>query len=205
MSKKNILLLLLVAVVVVTVFAFIVVKSTKPKGGEILKQQSQVNPDNEKEVDISDWKVYRNEEYGFEVDYPSKFIAKDWAHKTPNNLLLLCIGENKDIFDSVVSIKIEKDLNSFGPKAIWPFSIEDKNLNLEETTIGKENYLAKKFSLKHSASEDAMSMGIGKLNFVNYFIEHSGLLYQIHYNKVGDLDEDSFNNILASFKFTNRK
>jgi len=81
MSKKNILLLI-AAVAAVAIFAFIVVKSTKPKGCEILQQQqqNQINFDNGKEVNTSDWKVYRNEEYGFEVDYP-----EGWFVTTENN------------------------------------------------------------------------------------------------------------------------
>jgi len=65
--------------------------------------------------------------------------------------LLLYIGENKAVGDGVVSIGIERDINSFSSKVVWPFDIKD--LNLEKITIGKDNYIAKKTSCKISEVE----------------------------------------------------
>ena len=65
MSKKNFLPLLLMAVAVVAIFIFVVSNNRTPQ-----QQQKQVNLNQGKEVDTSNWQIYRSEYFGIEFSYP---------------------------------------------------------------------------------------------------------------------------------------
>ncbi|OGF26509.1 hypothetical protein A2242_03795 [Candidatus Falkowbacteria bacterium RIFOXYA2_FULL_47_9] len=146
-------------------------------------------------VDTSDWLTYRNEEYGFEMRYPKNLTIKDWAYKTPNWELLLYIGENKNIDDGVVSFGVEKNIKIFdAEKIFWPMPREV--MKVKEVTLGVNNYNA------HEVIVNFYSVD-GNNNTLNYFIENSGKLLDITYNKEksSELSEDTFKQILSTFKF----
>ena len=50
-----------------------------------------------KEIDITDWKTYRNEEYGFEIKYPIGWYVYSVSY----------LGENKIVFSNISRQKIE--------------------------------------------------------------------------------------------------
>lgn len=149
--------------------------------------------------ETANWKIYRNEEYGFELKYPPHVNAKDWAEETPNMELLVNFGNISNISDSAVSVFIEEgtsiaDLETevgredlFNNLLIKPEDIKDEK-------IGLDNYPAKKIDYKNKFL---------KLDFVEYLIDHSGLLYGIIYrrNVNGIISENQFNQMLSSFRF----
>ena len=188
----------------------------KPKPAPVIQEtESQPNQleENEKEaetietvvssteaIDTLDWKTYRSEEWGFEIDYPSKINVKNWAEETPNMLLLLSFGNNANISDAGVVINIEKDSsikdldtvvgreNLFNNLAVGPNDISDYK-------IGKYNYPAKKIDYNNK------NLNLG---FIEYLMEKNGFLFQIHYyrsNKKNDISENEFNRMLSTFKF----
>ena len=162
---------------------------------------------------LSDWNVYKNEEYGFEIEYPSKLIVRDWASKTQNWKILIYFGENKKIGDGPVNIGIEKGINNIGKMCQASLAPKIQISELENAFIGKENYPAKKFSYKghlHNLLPEEYcgqkeELPNEELDFVRYFIEHGGTLYQIHYTKLIDgkikLEEAVFKKMLSSFRF----
>ncbi len=86
MTNKNIIILTLSVIALILVGGVLVwqvgkVKQALPEIGETKKPEvsAPATPEGEKPevtepetIDTSDWKVYRNEEYGFEFKYPNE-------------------------------------------------------------------------------------------------------------------------------------
>jgi hypothetical protein len=95
MSKKSIAIAI-IAIIILIVGAGVWKWQENKKVEEVKKQeiakQNEVKKEEEKqktEVDMNDWKIYRNEEFGFEVKYP-----REWNFRNDNKL-----GNDKYFFE----------------------------------------------------------------------------------------------------------
>ncbi len=191
-TSKKLTILLLIAGLSLAVSACI--KKPAPTN-QNSNQNQDINTNQAGEIDTSEWKTYRNEEYGFEFKYPEELSIEDWSYKTPNWELLLYIGQNRNIGDGVISIGIEKGKNRFdGEKVFWPIPRED--IAIADAVIGVGNYSVKEVVVNFHSVD-------GDVNTLNYFIENSGKLFRITYNlnRITELKKNIFEAVLSSFTF----
>lgn len=96
MPHRNLLIISLIALALLT--GFLVWKRShlptpKPVPVVTEESQNQANPNPDEPIDTSDWKIYRNEEYGFEFKYPKEYVVfDDYSDK---KTLFLSLPENK--------------------------------------------------------------------------------------------------------------
>jgi hypothetical protein len=95
------------------------------------KQETKGTEPKLEKIDISDWTIYSNKEYGFEFKYPKDYkIAPD---SKINNKLVFIFPKG----DFKFSVRIDKNLNNFklGPNPITGeevyFDYKDKNFKIK--------------------------------------------------------------------------
>ena len=203
MSQKNILLLI-AAVAVVAIFAFIVASNKIPQQQD--QQQNQTNLNNGKEVDISDWQTYRNEEYGFEVEYPNGWEL-DYRDKLATQGAVITLTEPQT--QKAIDMAVEKQLTG-GPLADIHFYVYEAKVSLDaylEDEIKKSGYNfileRKNLSFKNYNACKVIEGGYGKY-FVIY-IEKDNKIYRIFFNNRETENDLSLieRQIISSFKFIN--
>ncbi|MCK5475099.1 MAG: hypothetical protein KAI71_00770 [Candidatus Pacebacteria bacterium] len=169
------------------------------------KSEVVINIDVEKKVikdeemiqdETVDWKIYRNEEYGFEFEYPEKWIAN--KHEIISNKIYLASSDivNKESGDTPNSmeIMIYKNINELDYKNIGLINLNDyldKYSNISDPPIRN----VEPFSVKSLSGyyADVRDFGGGK----NYYIQTSNYIYVIRFS----ISEKVINQILSTFKF----
>lgn len=184
MKKLTITILLLTAVII---------------SGCLTKTQTPLN-DNQnanatpiatttEEIDTSDWKTYRNEEYGFEFKYPGSYIS-DKAYS------IWTLDEGK----GAVNLKKEWGINWYqeGLFSVSVYEMADKqrvldyfNYKLSGEVIHFSTYMGKKLDYSH--------MLIERGNFI-YIFGSSFMNENFGDNKYIQLHNE-YNNILRTFIF----
>jgi len=147
MNKKVIIVLVVILMTAVIAGGFWYVKSqdknniidsvqsledTQKKQDGTSKNVKGIEELNFDEVDVSDWKTYRNEEHGFEVKYPKDWIFDEpaypssipYEHKLEVDYV---VGFAKGSFegDWTIIFAVGKDENSFNQS--WSWDIEQEN------------------------------------------------------------------------------
>lgn len=79
--------------------------------------ETGVKPITEEDLDISKWKTYRNEEYGFEFKYPESIFELN-ADVSANDTLVIYLVRKFDIHRSMAAIVLQINLYESKTKRI---------------------------------------------------------------------------------------
>lgn len=144
------------------------------------------NPSDNPEIDISNWKTYSNEEYGFEFKYPEDFkVYDDYPDKSA---VFIGTSETNRSPNEGVSMKIiDKEIT---------VAIDEAKNRDEITNVLEEK---KDFLNGIEFNKLVLTSAIG-YNDAHYFFVKSGKNYEI----ILDNDNEIQNQILSTFKFTKK-
>jgi len=178
------------------------VKPADNQNGAVVEPSS--TPTNGTPIDTSGWKTYRNEEYGFEVKYPSDWYLKNWpfTHEPQPNLPVGPITfSNYDI--SALKTPFPQ-IPSWAKIDIY-IAIKPQNWSLESSA--EENFLSPQ-RIKVSELDAIQGMrkpsdgeGGPPLQVFSTVFFTGNLVFSI--GMIGDIEgqKDFYNHIVQSFKF----
>ncbi len=145
----------------------------------------------EGEEDISDWKVYRNEKYGFEIKYPNNWIIEKNSEESINFWTEDRYKLNSEMMFSKGASHLSHNLGIEVANEKW--SKEKIDENLKNNEIQKEEiYLNNIKIIKFLKKSDEGDLYLNCIQKNNIYI----IIY-----KNDSTSEKEFNQILSTFKF----
>jgi len=168
------------------------------------------------EIDTSDWKTYRNEEYEFEFKYPKDFelndSESDELYKPHNSKLIVWVSKMlccKISFDDGMSMEISYSVD----KSKYPNMdnlLESKRERVSEETFSVEKYNYKNFEgvkTINAVNAGSIYSGMSKEEHIELFLKTDDGFYSFSW--VAEDPEDRgftytnyFIPMLSTFKFT---
>jgi len=223
----------LIAIIIVLVLGYVVF--VRPKLGEsvqapVASNGNKVNttpapistptptPDNTSEIDTSDWKVYKNEEFGFEVEYPSTLYLFDcssnfyepdplYIHFTPNKNNN-CNTPYKAI-DSLIAISHVKNFDKKNLIDLLDKNVKEKNIIIDNKS---SIHISGESEVAGDEGEKLSSEPIRVMVFTVVPIENN-VYIQIIYSRIASVKNDKngfvvgedlneiYDQMLSTFKF----
>ena len=192
MSKKvlTISIILVLAVVILGVVFGLEkreVKAPVVKNNEKIKESAEITSTTKtttstketenSEIDTSNWKTYRNEEFGFEVRYPKQWNINESAPAFPDSNAIGIFIKNSENSGFYIFPKGEFD---------YGLGIEGVDFKLTKSTINNENVIIRSY-------KESTRINFSGTNMKNFRIE---LVYSEDKNL-----ENILNEILKTFKF----
>jgi type II secretory pathway pseudopilin PulG len=152
----------------------------------------------------SDWQIYKNEEYRFEFQYPSKFKTKIIKYPGNDNwvgfqISLLPLKDIEDSLETPINFIVRKDESNFDPNT----TISPNPINSIKTVIiGPDKEKAKKVLVDFSCDDGPEGEGCGTVKTTYYFLEKYNKLYELTFDQTSKaVTLDEFNKIISTFKF----
>ena len=201
--KKTLGLILLIGIVVIGITLFM-------KGKLPAEQESHFTLPSASEIDTSNWKTYRNEEFGFEFKYPEEYEV--WTDYDPH-------GGRGHLLGGFVRIGASNVILAFDPQIFPDDTLEEMAQYLSAGEYGKENIKDKE--LIYVGGEKAIKVKVlengiyreaiyfrGKSKKVNIDYSHGKEEWKYTWCYIFTYKEDPngvpkavFDQIVASFEF----
>ncbi len=145
--------------------------------------------------ETSDWKTYRNEEYGFEFKYPSNWVKLDNYQTDPDLITIVSSNESAD--------NVSKCYEGCGPD-LWFYHY--KNIDLEKYINDPGNLL---FNPKKIKIDGQTAYEVDEAGFSSYYavlVQKGNDVYKIlGYNNQLSLSSNTIESqILSTFKFIDK-
>jgi hypothetical protein len=204
--SKNIFIITAIIVAVIAIGATAIYITLRQEGEEMKPKQPVITPPKIPEepivqpeeptptepIDISDWKTYRNEEYGFEVKYP-----KDWYYITNKMKYqeMVCFNPRGIAGDCTGVLTISQSWNSTfqkeDPPGFYPKEWEEwllKNYTFTKSTVFISGIEGKLYKIDNP---DGWSQMV--------YFKKNGYIY--NFGMIFPRNEIIFNKMLNSFRF----
>jgi len=125
MQTKTILVIVFAVLLVALVGALAYQKLTQPEATPVAVDQNQQIQD-----ETAGWNTYKNEQYGFEVEYPSKYVASSRVGYFPKNKVVATFAHDNNYFLDVAIFKgLIKDYRFEDPSTGGNFMFNSQNKN----------------------------------------------------------------------------
>ena len=211
-NKKGFIKILLIIIAIIAVALFVYIRmgyKTETIPSNITDNKTDSSSQASDKDITADWKIYRNDQYGFEVDYPANIFQLD---KNTNTLSHTLNNFHK------YSAKDGSDLGLANDISIVFKKENDKGCNWLETGLGLKSIgVAFEFKNIKGVKYETGAGGEGVVYYCvknkdnqNVFLIERWFLnasYSTDLPKQGDYidsgkQEEIFNRILSTFKFT---